>query len=429
MHGQGVLFLEHSLNLLSLQTFKDFNIVISDHSQSNGIKNLCKKWSDRLNIFYFKNTYKIGNSSANLNNALNKCTGTWIKILFQDDFLRDRNSLDYIAAAIRKSSKLWYVTACDHSNDGKTMYRPFYPKWNSEMYLGNNTFSSPSVLTLKNTLNKYLFDENMIWLMDVDYYQRMYNSYGAPGYVNNICVVNRTWANSLSNTISQDTKNNELTLSIKKQKNMSKVETIFNKLCNLEYPEHFLHSRGIVDINEHLPLLRNYASECEHVTELGTRFAISTLGFLIGKPKKVTTIDINYHFYKPFKEEVERFAKECNVEFQFIEGDVLKIDINETDLLFIDTLHTYNQLSRELKKHKDKVRKWIILHDTTTFGYTDEEFYKNGNISEEIAAQEITKRGLAPALEEFLMQNKEWTVKEVFTNNNGLTVLQKNASN
>jgi hypothetical protein len=35
------------------------------------------------------------------------------------------------------------------------------------------------------------------------------------------------------------------------------------------------------------------------------------------------------------------------------------------------------------------------------------------------------RRGLKPAIDEFLAAHPEWTVKEVFTNNNGLTVLQR----
>lgn len=429
MHGFGAIFLEYSFDRLQKQTYKDFEILVSDHSKTDSIEKLCQKWKNTLSIKYIKNPYLVGNSSANLNNAINNSTGKWIKILFQDDFLYNKDSLLNIANYINTTSKLWYVTACEHSNDGINYYRPFFPKWNNNMGIGINTFSSPSVLTIKNTAKKYLFDESLIWLMDVDYYQRMYNSYGEPGYINDICVVNRTWSSSVTNTISEQTKSNEVTKQTSKQNNMTQVEKIFNKLCRLDYPQHFLYSRGIIDINEHLPLLRSYASECNHVTELGTRFAVSTLSFLIGKPKKVVSIDLNYHFYKPYEEEVNRFAKECEVDFKFIQADALKINIEETDLLFIDTLHTYEQLSKELRRHENKVRKWIILHDTITFGHTDEIFYSNGNISDVLTKETTIKKGLVPALNDFLTENKNWYIKETFTNNNGLTILQKNDSN
>ena len=206
------------------------------------------------------------------------------------------------------------------------------------------------------------------------------------------------------------------------------IETTFSNLCNLRYDHQTLYGRGIVDINEHLPTLRKYASQCEHVTEMGTRFAVSTYALLIAKPKKVVAYDLNYKFFKPYESELKLFALNCNTDFQFNEADVLNIDIAETDMLFIDTLHTYNQLSKELRKHEKQVKKWIVLHDTVTFGDRDEEFYTNGAISNDVRNMEVQKHGLMNAFLDFLKENKNWKVKEHFTNNNGLTILERVAA-
>jgi hypothetical protein len=203
------------------------------------------------------------------------------------------------------------------------------------------------------------------------------------------------------------------------------AEEKFKALCDLQFDQATLYGRGIVDINEHLPTLRKYASMCEHVTEMGTRFAISAYALLIANPKKVVSIDMNYLFFQPFEKEINDFAAECGTPFQFIDGDVLKMDIEQTDMLFIDTLHTYNQFSKELRRHEKSVNKWIVAHDTVTFGKVDEKFYKNGKISEEISGQKIRKKGLYTALMDFLEENKDWKIKEHFTNNNGLTIIER----
>lgn len=169
------------------------------------------------------------------------------------------------------------------------------------------------------------------------------------------------------------------------------------------------------DINEHLPTLMKYSSLCDHVTEMGVRSAVSTVAILNGNPKTLISIDIVKH---QNVDELEKLTKLENKNFKFILGNTLNIDIEETDMLFIDTLHTYDQLSQELKKHVDKVRKYIILHDTTSFEFRDEKLkgYKPS----------ITKKaGLWPAVEEFLKNNKDWYVKERFKNNNGLTIIEK----
>ena len=72
MKGKGAEYLSYSFNVLYQQTFKDFEIIISDHSESDAIKDLCTQWNSILNIKYIRNQYKRGNSSANTNNAIKK---------------------------------------------------------------------------------------------------------------------------------------------------------------------------------------------------------------------------------------------------------------------------------------------------------------------------------------------------------------------
>ena len=163
------------------------------------------------------------------------------------------------------------------------------------------------------------------------------------------------------------------------------------------------------DINEHLPTLKRYAEECEHITEMGVRWVVSTYALLMGKPKKLISYDIN-----PIDSVAIQQMVKNDTDFEFRVGDTTKIEIEETDLLFIDTLHNYNQLKLELHLHANKARKYIILHDTTTFEWIGESY--NGKVDEV---------GLWPAIEWFLENNTNWELYERFTNNNGLTILKR----
>ena len=200
MKGLGKSFLEFSFLKLKSQTYSDFEVVISDHSKDDSIKSLCESWNKHLNIKYIHNPNNIGSSASNINNALKNCNGDWIKILFQDDFLYNENSIEIVDSYISENKRCkWLVTACEHSNDGDSMIRTFYPKWN-ERILFNNTISSPSVLTIKNEEIIY-FDENLIWYMDCEYYHRLYSVWGIPDIVNEICVVNRLHEHQVTNSI------------------------------------------------------------------------------------------------------------------------------------------------------------------------------------------------------------------------------------
>ena len=207
MHGHGGKFLDFSLNKLYEQTYQNYEVVISDHSNQNqnDVENVCRYWKNkkRMPVNYIRNEYKRGSSSANVNMGIKNATGDIVKILFQDDFLFDLNSLEVTVEAFEQSENYWLVSACEHSNDGQTFYRPFYPKYHDRIQYGENTISSPSVLSFRNKDNQY-FDENLIWLMDVEYYKRLHDNFGEPIILNTITVVNRVGEHQVSNTVVND---------------------------------------------------------------------------------------------------------------------------------------------------------------------------------------------------------------------------------
>jgi hypothetical protein len=100
----------------------------------------------------------------------------------------------------------------------------------------------------------------------------------------------------------------------------------------------------------------------------------------------------------------------------------LEYDLDNCELLFIDTWHDYLQLKKELYRHHRKVQKYIILHDTVSFGFVNEGSGEPGGDTHDNIN---LPTGLIPAVEEFLDSNKDWIIWERKVNNNGLTVLKK----
>lgn len=175
------------------------------------------------------------------------------------------------------------------------------------------------------------------------------------------------------------------------------------------------------DINEHFPAIIKYGKECDHITEMGSRGLISIWGWLATNPKKL----ISYDIQDPSKwggslEDLKDTANAYGTEFEFNLANVLEVEIEETDLLFIDTWHAYKQLKAELELHASKARKYICFHDTTSYENRDETSY-------EIWGDEWKGEGIGiwRAIEEFLSSNPEWVLKERFTHNNGFTIIEK----
>ena len=173
------------------------------------------------------------------------------------------------------------------------------------------------------------------------------------------------------------------------------------------------------DINEHLPVLKEYAEKCDHVTEMGARWGCSTFAFLSGKPKKIISYDINKNQNIIL---AENLAIEDNLNFVFIQKNVLEVEIEETDLLFIDTWHKYGQLKEELKLHSNKVKKYIIFHDTESYEFKDEPDW--GGLYRDVKPLSTDKQGIWPAIEE-LIDSGEWEIENRLKNNNGLTIIKR----
>jgi hypothetical protein len=187
---------------------------------------------------------------------------------------------------------------------------------------------------------------------------------------------------------------------------MEKILEKYNYLCQTQS-----------DINEHLPVIKKYAERCEHITEMGTRYIVSTWAILAAKPKKIICYDIltglDMNIFNTNLNNIVSSANDVGASLTFHNQDVLNVEIEETDLLFIDTYHEYNQIKNELKLHSNKVKKYLLFHDTTTFGEFGETFKEPNTI------------GIWPAIQEFLEENKGWEICEKLENNNGFTVLKK----
>lgn len=183
------------------------------------------------------------------------------------------------------------------------------------------------------------------------------------------------------------------------------------QLIEKNYESLIKHPWGpVVSIVEHLPTLKRLASECDRVVEMGIGMIVSTWALLAGKPKSLVSYDIHHPIiHNRTLDEVEKACKDNDIVFKFVQEDTSKVEIGECDFLFIDSLHTYEHLKEELRLHPDKVTKYIAFHDTVTFG-------KRGETGGE---------GLMLAIEEFMKENTQWKIKEVFENNNGLLVIER----
>ena len=161
-----------------------------------------------------------------------------------------------------------------------------------------------------------------------------------------------------------------------------RLDTVYHQLSGCKSP-----------IYQHLPTLRKYAAQANRVAEFGVEFGNSTIALLAGRPRWMRSYDCQPAQIKEMPQ--------VSTDWKFILQDDSEVDLPVVDLLFIDTDHTYDVLDRELRQHAGKVTRWIILHDTTTFP------------------------DMRRAMVDFLSRQDQFRVEREWTNNNGLTVLER----
>lgn len=161
-------FLKRCVDSIKNQTFTDYEIVITED----------------------------GKMAENTNSAIRKSKGDLIKILYMDDYLAHENALQDIVDSFRDE---WLITGSDNNPN---------PYFTSDIHLGNNKLGSPSALTIKNGLDMY-FDENLTWLLDCDFYRRLYDKCGLPDILPGVNVNIGIHPGQASNLIPDKIKINE----------------------------------------------------------------------------------------------------------------------------------------------------------------------------------------------------------------------------
>lgn len=167
---------------------------------------------------------------------------------------------------------------------------------------------------------------------------------------------------------------------------MTAIEQLYQVRCNTPH-----------NIDQHLPTIRRYAALCDHVTEFGVERGWSTSALLASGAAHVRSYDIVRH---PDLEDVEKAVNDTpGTDWRFILGDTRQVRIEPTDLLFVDTDHTYDQVYRELELNVGRVKRFLLFHDT------------------------VSSPEIIPAILSFTYG--EWTLRTWAVHQNGLAVFER----
>ena len=174
-------------------------------------------------------------------------------------------------------------------------------------------------------------------------------------------------------------------------------------------------------IQAHLPRLKTFATGSTLAIEFGVKRAASSSALLLGADRV-----ISYDLVPTV--EAQRLAEAVPIErWDYRIGDSRYAQTVDCDLLFIDSLHTYEQCQAELARHADAVAKLLIFHDTITFGSVGAAgesgqhrwIYTPGNPVPDDAL------GIRPAIDQLMMRDPSWHILAHYTDSHGLLILER----
>ncbi len=231
------------LDSVAIQDFKDFEVIITDDSSTRDIERLVEEYRDPLPIRYTRNERRLG-TPDNWNESIRLARGEYIKIMHHDDWFSREDSLSTFVNLLRcnRDSSFAFSATKNVYEDGETASTVILTRKQLQMirddpfdlyYTKGISIGSPSVTIFRKSVN-LLFDRNIKWFVDIDFYIRLLNN--NPNFVYSeeplVCV--------------SDIAKNRVTRTVDSVVDLSERIYVFNKikrnkLDNLRFIDSILH--------------------------------------------------------------------------------------------------------------------------------------------------------------------------------------------
>ena len=174
---KNITFLERLLKSLLAQTFSNFEVIISDDSPDDSVKNFIGQYNVKLTIAYFKNTPSLG-TPANWNFAMNQAKGDFIKLIHDDDWLASPDALQLMVDALANNKQVDFLFGAFNNVDVETntVETVFAKKNRIDLIKKNplhlfrkNIIGPPSVIMHRRSFS-FNYDEKLKWVVDFEAY-------------------------------------------------------------------------------------------------------------------------------------------------------------------------------------------------------------------------------------------------------------------
>jgi len=188
-------FLKRLLVSVQMQTFQDYEIIITDDSPDDSIENLIKQFSFLQPLKYFRNSPALG-TPENWNESIRHAGGKWIKMMHNDDWFANEYTLQkFYSYAVKNPEHLFFFSAfqniMEETKASKAVkcniFDLFFLKLTplhlfKRVYIGN-----PSCTLIRRDVD-LLYDRRFKFVVDFEYYIRCFFKLKKYIYIDDILI-------------------------------------------------------------------------------------------------------------------------------------------------------------------------------------------------------------------------------------------------
>jgi glycosyltransferase involved in cell wall biosynthesis len=200
--------LKENLDSICRQTYKNIEVLVSDDSPGDEVEQLVKTYRERLPVTYWHNRPSLG-SPANWNAVLKKAKGEFIILLHHDDQFANDDSLTLFLAPFQHNPVLHFTFGRNEGIEkyagSKAVSVKFFEQYRTDpaLLVKGNTLGAPSNLCLRREALQ-LYDERFKWIVDIEYYTRLFKGGKAYSYIDEYLVKTGTHDLQVSNECIND---------------------------------------------------------------------------------------------------------------------------------------------------------------------------------------------------------------------------------
>jgi len=178
---KNVTFLKRLLDSICLQTYRSFEVIISDDSPDGEVEQLVENYEGQLPFIYYVRNQPAKGMPENWNNAISFARGEWIKIMHDDDWFLNEQTLAKFAEKINTEADFIFSnyenTFLNQQDEIVKKVPMVFPKYRLSaiaqeplLLLADNKVGPPSVCMVRASVGAR-YDTRLRWRVDIDYYK------------------------------------------------------------------------------------------------------------------------------------------------------------------------------------------------------------------------------------------------------------------